>query len=423
MEPRLYDVTLVGFPEGTVSGEPPANAMCRIFGIDEATARRFVASTPITVKHDATADIAKSYMDPLQAIGAKVVIRPSASSSSPPPPPPSSSPREKVRVFHNQAEPLYDSGFEAEPTRVSPPPVPFDRPTPSPKPDAYLLDGVGVMPSPSTPLPHRKSSSPPRQPERTPLSYTPPPNEDEKEQGFLASIPGSFILPFRGTGKWWLVAATIITLGSSVLGAFGSFLPIVGMVLQLFLAAGLLTICAKFFQSCLASGAYGQKSPGPLPELMHFLPDFVVPGFALTLWFVTAFLPLIGWINHLSANTPPAELMLHPLTIALALTPYLLWPIALAHAASSGSFLSLWNIPGILLSLVRAPFRYAIVLLGGLAAALLPMFVAGIIIHVGGPIGAIVGLFVAAGSLAYSHAVMGTLMGHLARTKPAVLPD
>ena len=424
MEPQLYDVTLVGFPRGTSTGEPPTRAMQRLFEIDEGTAQRFLSSTPITVKHDATAEIARTYGDPLRALGAEVVIKPASSSSTPPPPQSRMNrQRETVDFLEHGNVFFYDSGFEAEPTKVSPPPVPVERRSPPPVPSAVILDGVGIMPSPPTPVPQGRRPSPPHRESRTPLRYSEPVKNTEKEKGFLASIPSSFLLPLRGTGKWWMVAATILTLGASVLGLVGQFMPIVGLVLQLFLVAGLLTVCAKFYQSCMASGAYGEKSPGPLPEMMHFIPDFVVPGFALTLWFALASFPLLGWLSHAGATTPPAELVTHPLTILFAVTPYVIWPIALAHATASGSFFSLWNFPAFIMSISRAPFRYGVVLAAGVAAAFLPMFIAGMVAYAAGTIGAVIGMFIAAGSMAYSHAVMGALMGHLARTKPEVLPD
>lgn len=274
-----------------------------------------------------------------------------------------------------------------------------------------MLDGVGVMPTPTpTPMP-RKRSTPPLPARRY---------EEDDEPGFFSYILDCFVLPFRGQGISWLLAA----LGVATVGVIGGLVPFFGWLVQLLMSLGLLALCARFFQSCLAStAAKGDRSSG-LPEMSAFFGDFILPGIALSLWFISVYIPLLLWLRSNWDGADLSTLLVAPVTLLLVAVPYILWPMALARAAVTGSFLSMWNIPRILLGIVRAPLRYGFVLLIGFLSALIPVVMLPVLTMGGSSL--FVTLFIAVlqvAIMAYSHGVMGSLLGHLARMEPKVIAD
>lgn len=274
-----------------------------------------------------------------------------------------------------------------------------------------MLDGVGVTPTPTpTPVPH-SSSLPP-----LPISTV----DDDDEPGFFASILGCFVIPLKGSGISWLGAA----LGVAIVAVIGGMVPFVGWLVQLLMGLGMLTLCARFFQSCMASTSANDDKPGGLPELTFFFAEYILPGIALALWFLSAHVPLFWWLHSSWESVEMMALLLHPITIALVVVPYILWPMGLALAASSGSFFSMWHLPKIIMGIVRAPLRYVIVLFVGALSMLIPAAMVPILGAAGGSL--LAALLIGVGQvviMAYSHAVMGSLMGHLARVKPEVIGE
>ena len=67
----LYDVILVGFPEGPKVGKSEAEALSTVFGIPRDTAERMVADIPTVVKSGVPEDVCRKYFNAFTYMGAK----------------------------------------------------------------------------------------------------------------------------------------------------------------------------------------------------------------------------------------------------------------------------------------------------------------------------------------------------------------
>jgi hypothetical protein len=174
----------------------------------------------------------------------------------------------------------------------------------------------------------------------------------------------------------------------------------------------------------MVSTSLNEDKPGGLPDLSFFIAEYILPGIALALWFLSAHVPLFWWLRTSWESAELTTLLVHPLTIALIVVPYLLWPMGLAVATSSGSFLSMWHLPKIVMGIVRAPLHYLVVLVVGAISMLIPAAMIPVLGAGGGSL--LATLLIGVGQvviMAYSHAVMGSMMGHLARVKPEVIGE
>jgi hypothetical protein len=279
--------------------------------------------------------------------------------------------------------------------------------------------GARVAIRPVTPAPVRRPSARPRAAQATPAPAQAA--ADEKPQrGFFASLPAALLLPLRGTGFGWLAAAA----GIGFVGVVGGLVPLFGLVVQIVVLAALLTVLAKYFQACMAAAAMDLDRPQGFPEVTQFFSELVLPGLALTLWFVAANLPLLFWLWRWSDLLDKGAFgaVANPVTLALAAFPYVLWPAALARGAARGSFFSMFNLPAVVIGVMRAPLAYATVLGLGVAATLVPLALASFQSQAcGGFVRNLVIYVVDLAIFAYAHGVMGAAMGHLARVKPAVV--
>lgn len=369
MNNQRYNVTFLGFPKGTPIGESPVDALQRVFPIDQETARSIVRAAPIVVKHDAPMSAARQYVQSLRSIGAKVEL----------------------------------SRMEA-PSFVAPPASDAVGPATS-----TCLEGVGVMP---TPIP--QNTRRPRQGRFTETTDAP---------SFLESLPGSFLVPLRGTGARWMLTIIGLTLGALAM----SLVPFFGWLLQFLLIFAMLTLYARFFQSCLASTALDEDRPGGLPDTSSFGTEFVLPGIAFGSWFLLTHLPLILWLNTSVAHMSPEALALHPITLILTAIPYLFWPMGLTQTASSGSLFSIFNLPKLILGAARAPGSYLLILGVGVLLSALPLvlvtLIAAPLANAAGCgfIGGILLLLLSTLSMTYAHGVMGAMMGHLIRRNPEIV--
>lgn len=67
----LYDVILVGFPEGPKVGSSEAEALSTVFGIPKDAAERMVAHVPTVVKSGVPEDVCRKYFNAFAYMGAK----------------------------------------------------------------------------------------------------------------------------------------------------------------------------------------------------------------------------------------------------------------------------------------------------------------------------------------------------------------
>ena len=67
----LYDVILVGFPEGPKVGDSEAEALSTVFGIPSAIAQRMVTQVPAVVKLGVTEEVCRKYFNAFVYMGAK----------------------------------------------------------------------------------------------------------------------------------------------------------------------------------------------------------------------------------------------------------------------------------------------------------------------------------------------------------------
>jgi hypothetical protein len=77
--PELFDVHVMSFAG---EADATANALRRLFAIDETLARKLVDDTPVLVKRAASAELASALCDALGKVGAQVVLLPSAASEA-----------------------------------------------------------------------------------------------------------------------------------------------------------------------------------------------------------------------------------------------------------------------------------------------------------------------------------------------------
>jgi hypothetical protein len=74
-QPMLYDVILVGFPDGARVGDSPAAALSDVFGIDFSTATRLLKNVPSVVKEGVPEPDARRYLAAFRYIGADARFR------------------------------------------------------------------------------------------------------------------------------------------------------------------------------------------------------------------------------------------------------------------------------------------------------------------------------------------------------------
>lgn len=71
----LYDVILVGFPDGPNIADTPGKAIAQVFGIPEASAEQMAASAPTVVRTNVSEEVARKYFNAFAFIGATCEFR------------------------------------------------------------------------------------------------------------------------------------------------------------------------------------------------------------------------------------------------------------------------------------------------------------------------------------------------------------
>lgn len=108
------DVVVVGFKLNTP--EPPVQALQRVFGIDQDTAKRLIQRLPKAVKRGVSEEEAAHFANALRAIGAKVEVRASTAQAQGAGQPQAPAPAPRTR----QATASYDSAPRAAPAAPQP---------------------------------------------------------------------------------------------------------------------------------------------------------------------------------------------------------------------------------------------------------------------------------------------------------------
>ena len=233
-----FDVTLVGFPSGTTTGEHPTRALERVFGIDHAMASRMLESSPVVVKHGADAQLARKYVNALREIGAEAKVAPT-----------------------NQGETACDpatSRGAVTPARQRPARTSSSR-------DGRSAAGPRLISSSST--------------------------EEPKElESFFSTMLRAFHYPFKGRGKFMLIGGVIVLSLGFWMGSWSFY----GAIIDFFLFGYL---AAYMFKGAIATGD-GEDEPPDWPDFTSFWDDILLPYLQITATSLLCFGPAFGYAYY-----------------------------------------------------------------------------------------------------------------------------
>ena len=246
---------------------------------------------------------------------------------------------------------------------------------------------------------------------------------DDGNVDFYSAIPEMMVLPLRGPGLTWLISITAVQFLTMFGSAFVMIaMPIFGLIFVMIATAALLALLGKYFQACLWSTVHREDEPNNMPDFSEIKSELITPGLSLTIFAIVVTLgPMWMWSTHL-LREGVLNPFSSPITWLLLVLPVIYWPIGLAMCAESNSFMSIWNLPRGFLGIARVPLKYGVVVLMGIIAFILPIVLSGVLMRSSaGVLMQLVGILIAAVPTAYSHGVMGALMGKLIRRHPEIL--
>ena len=246
---------------------------------------------------------------------------------------------------------------------------------------------------------------------------------DDGNVDFYSAIPEMMVLPLRGPGLTWLISITAVQFVTMFCSAFVMIaMPIFGLIFVMIATAALLALLGKYFQACLWSTVHREDEPNTMPDFTEIKSELIAPGLSLTIFSIVITLgPMWIWGTHL-ARQGVLNPFSSPVTWLLLVLPVIYWPIGLAMCAESNSFMSIWNLPRGFLGIAKVPLKYGVVVLMGVIAFILPIVLSGVLMRSSaGILIQLVGILIAAVPTAYSHGVMGALMGKLIRRHPEIL--
>jgi len=137
------------------------------------------------------------------------------------------------------------------------------------------------------------------QPPQPPARETEPGTPIEPE-GFFTRLPFALVYPFRGRGKYMIIAGAVFFAVVSIL----SLLPFVGFVVGVIVGAYVLAYMLKV----AAESAAGEEDPPDWPDLTNLWDDLVRPLFLVMSVLVISALPLlvclIDWLREFPYGDP-----------------------------------------------------------------------------------------------------------------------
>lgn len=422
------DLVLVGFAPG-VEASKQQKMLQEVLGVDEERATYLMGSTPCLLLESVPEDVVYDALDALEARGAELLVR--ANSGG-------------LRTKELQKEPPETESLEAAPMSgvhgldesVVEEPTPKVRPGAVPYGRGRLSNGGGA----------------PRPPKQKTGRTLPMASMQARRSAsgvasltFFGSMMDSFLLPLRGRGLSWIFMTTFIMMLSAFVAIGSVFIPIFGRFILIAVYASIITLNAKFFFATFVATVEGESEAGPLPRLGYMMSELVMPGLVLLAWSVTAFLPLLLWmfafpkaiaessliVAMVSAGKMPIKMLFVGKVIAgwgplvvLMLAPFVFWPISLVQM-TSGSMSRMWNVFASLQSIAKAPLKYVIILVLAVVSMILPVILSGILVSIAGRgiLVGLVGFLLSMVPTAYSHGVMGAMMGALVSEHPDMLPE
>lgn len=423
------DLVLVGFAPG-IDASKQQRMLQEVLGVDEERATYLMGSTPCILLESVPEDVVYEALDALEARGAELLVR--ANSGG-------------LRTKELREEPPETESLEATPMSggvrdldeaVVEEPAPQVRPGAVPYGRGRRANGGGA-PRPPKQKTGRTLPMASMQARRSVSGVA--------SLTFFGSMMDSFLLPLRGRGLSWIFMTTFIMMLSAFVAIGSVFIPIFGRFMIIAVYASIITLNAKFFFATFVATVEGESEAGPLPRLGYMMSELVMPGLVLLAWSVTAFLPLMLWmfafpkaiaessmiVAMVSAGKMPVKMLFTGKVIAawgplvvLMLAPFAFWPISLVQM-TSGSMSRMWNVFASLQSIAKAPLKYVIILVLAVVSMILPVILSGILVSIAGRgifVG-LVGFLLSMVPTAYSHGVMGAMMGALVSEHPDMLPE
>jgi hypothetical protein len=210
-----------------------------------------------------------------------------------------------------------------------------------------------------------------------------------------------------------------------VLGLLAGTVPVLGLAVTFCVQTALIAMACDYARACFWAPAVGKREldRGLELEPARVFGDYFGRGLHLSMFLMLSQVAAIAWVAmSLFDGTPPADLLLDPVTWLLSFFPYAYWPMGVALTALRNDFAGIWQLIAGVRAIARAPLEYLAVALVGfsvLAVSATALLLIGSMAGLSGVIlSGTLGL-----PLALSHGIQGALMGHLMRARPEVFRD
>ncbi|MBF0320334.1 MAG: DUF4013 domain-containing protein [Nitrospirae bacterium] len=357
MEDKKYMVVIEGVLDAWREEDVRRN-LAYLFSIDESEVGRIFTNLPRVLKRGLTWDAAQKYKTAISKAGAAC----------------------HIQFAGGAAEEKNTHKWEEKPKaqHEEPPPSEEDDEERQPPPRITHMELGGIH--------HIKY-------ERESIAHVP----------FSSQIPGVFIYPLLGQGKWVLIAGALFFIIAGVI-------PFMGVLIKVILIG---YMCA-FMMKIITTSSCGEKALPDWPEFTNFIDDIIRPAFMVLAVFIVSNLPVIAYVvsysafgdGFLSFDADMGNPIIYPAIFIFIVAGMLYFPMAVLAVSMTNTFGAVS--PHIVIpSIFRVPVEY-LMLCGVLLAIYLVKVAVGWVVGI--PyVGPIISMFVTF----YFYAVEMRLVGLL----------